>query len=176
MVILAVDAMGGDHAPQEIVRGAAAALRACEDLKIFLVGRREQLTEILAGLDYPKERLELVHADEVIQGGDNPSLAVRRKRNSSMVAALQLVRSGQADAVLSAGNTGALMAGALLFLGRLPGVGRPALLAVMPGVGGLPLSYSTWAPTWMPGPSSWCSMPSWAASTPRSCWAAPPRA
>jgi len=138
MVILAVDAMGGDHAPQEIVRGAAAALRACEDLKIFLVGRREQLTEILAGLDYPKERRELVHADEVIQGGDNPSLAVRRKRNSSMVAALQLVRSGQADAVLSAGNTGALMAGALLFLGRLPGVGRPALLAVMPGFRGAP--------------------------------------
>lgn len=138
MVRLAVDAMGGDHAPQEIVCGAVAALRARTDLKLFLVGRRKQVEEALTGLAYPEERLELVHADEVIQGSDDPGLSIRRKRKSSLVTALQLVRSGQADAVLSAGNTGALMAGALLFLGRMPKVTRPALLAVMPGFKGAP--------------------------------------
>lgn len=138
LVRLAVDAMGGDHAPQEIVRGAVTALQAQPDLKIFLVGRREQVKEALAGMTYPAERLELVHADEVIHGSDDPGLAVRRKKKSSMITALQLVRTGQADAILSAGNTGALMAGALLFLGRLPKVTRPALLAVMPGFNGAP--------------------------------------
>lgn len=138
MVRLAVDAMGGDHAPQEIIRGAVAALQARPDLKIFLVGRREQIAGILAGMTYPAERLELIHADEIIRGSDNPVPAIRRKRNSSMVTALQLVRAGEADVILSAGNTGALMAGALLFLGRLPQVKRPALLAVMPGLSGAP--------------------------------------
>jgi len=125
LVKLAVDAMGGDHAPQEIVRGAVAALQARKDLKLLLVGRRDQVEEALSGLTYPPGQLSLIHADEVIGGSDNPGLAIRRKRKSSMVTALQLVRSGRADAVLSAGNTGALMAGALLFLGRLP-KGGPA--------------------------------------------------
>ena len=138
MVKLAVDAMGGDHAPQEIVRGAVAALQARKDLKLLLVGRRDQVEEALSGLTYPPGQLSLIHADEVIGGSDNPGLAIRRKRKSSMVTALQLVRSGRADAVLSAGNTGALMAGALLFLGRLPKVDRPALLTVMPGFTGAP--------------------------------------
>lgn len=136
MVILAVDAMGGDHAPREIVRGAAAALQKRQDLELILVGRREQVEEALEGVDYPSRRLRLIHAEEVIHGDDHPALAVRRKKRSSLVTAMQLVREGEADAVLSAGNTGALMAGALLFLGRLPGVSRPALLAVMPGFGG----------------------------------------
>ena len=138
MVRLAVDAMGGDHAPQEIVLGAARALHAKPDLHIVLVGHLEQVREILDGLTYPAERLELLHAGEVIHGSDNPGLAIRRKKDSSLVKALQLVRRGEADAVLSAGNTGALMAGALLFLGRLPKVTRPALLAVMHGLGGAP--------------------------------------
>ncbi len=130
--------MGGDFAPQEIVRGAVAALQARADLKVLMVGRREQIAEILGGLDYPAERLDLIHADEIIHGSDSPGQAIHRKRESSMVTALRLVRSGDADAVLSAGNTGALMAGALLYLGRLPGIRRPALLAVMPGFSGAP--------------------------------------
>lgn len=138
MVRVAVDAMGGDHAPLEIVRGAVAALQAQADLEIILVGRRDLLEASLADLPCPAGRLGLVHAEEVIHGGDNPGLAVRRKSNSSLVTALKLVREGQADVILSAGNTGALMVGALLFLGRLPGVSRPALLAVMPGFGGGP--------------------------------------
>lgn len=133
MVKLAVDAMGGDHAPREIVRGAVAALQAKKDLELLLVGRRGQVEGALAGLSYPAGRLEIISADEIIHGDDNPALAVRRKKNSSLAVALNLVKAGRADAILSAGNTGALMAGALLLLGRLPGVTRPALLTVMPG-------------------------------------------
>ncbi|NLA05031.1 MAG: phosphate acyltransferase PlsX [Firmicutes bacterium] len=133
MVKLAVDAMGGDHAPREIVRGAVAALQAQKDLELLLVGRRVPVEEALAGLSFPGGRLEIIQADEVIRGDDNPALAVRRKKNSSLVVALDLVKTGRADAILSAGNTGALLAGALLHLGRLSGVTRPALLTVIPG-------------------------------------------
>lgn len=138
LIKVAVDAMGGDHAPREIVRGAVAALQAEEMLKLILVGRREQIETILGDLSYSAARVEIIHADEVIGGDDNPGLSVRRKKESSLVKALQLVKGGRADAILSAGNTGALMAGALLFLGRLPGVRRPALLTVMPGASGAP--------------------------------------
>lgn len=133
---IAIDAMGGDFAPGEIVRGAVAALQAKEDLRLSLVGQETRVLEALQGLSYPPERLTIVHAEEVIHGGDDPGLAIRGKKKASMVVALQMVREGQADAVLSAGNTGALMAGGLIFLGRLSGVDRPALLAVMPSFSG----------------------------------------
>jgi phosphate acyltransferase len=133
---IAVDAMGGDYAPGEIVRGAVAALQVKEDLRLIVVGQQSRVSEALLGLSYPPERLTVLHADEVINGSDDPGLAIRSKRQSSMVKGLQLVRTGQADAFLSAGNTGALMAGGLLFLGRLSGIDRPALLAVMPSFSG----------------------------------------
>lgn len=139
MIRLAIDAMGGDYAPLQVVRGALAALQARADLKIFLVGRQEEIRNAIGEMSCPAGRVELVHAEEVISGEDNPSMAIRRKKESSLVTALQLVQTGQADALLSAGNTGALMAGALLFLGRLPEVSRPALLAVMPTFCGKPL-------------------------------------
>jgi glycerol-3-phosphate acyltransferase PlsX len=133
VIRIAIDAMGGDQAPGNIVQGAVAALSFKTDLHITLVGRRKQVEQALQGLSYPKERLVVVHADEVISGNDDPGLAIRNKKSSSMVSALQMVRLNQADAALSAGNTGAFMAGGLMFLGRLSGVSRPALLAVMPG-------------------------------------------
>lgn len=139
MIRIAIDAMGGDFAPGAIVQGAVAALSARDDLHIMLVGRREQIGEALKGFSYPAERLKVIHAEEVICGDDDPGLAIRGKKESSMVSALQLVRGGEADAALSAGNTGAFMAGGLLFLGRLSGISRPALLAVMPGFGGDPV-------------------------------------
>ena len=138
MVRIAMDAMGGDFAPGAIVQGAAAALSRRSDLHISLVGRREILEKELRDLSYPAERLHLVHAPEIIGNNDNPGLAIRGKKGSSMVTALQMVRSGEADAALSAG-IGAFMAGGLLFLGRLSGISRPALLAVMPGFGGDPV-------------------------------------
>lgn len=132
MIRLTVDAMGGDNAPGEIVKGVIGALSRCSDLKVFLVGPEDQLTPLLKDCNIPRNTLEIVHAAEVISSDDNPGLSIRRKKNASMVISLNMVNSGDADAVLSAGNTGALMAGALLFMGRINGVSRPALLATVP--------------------------------------------
>ncbi len=141
MVRVAIDAMGGDHAPGEIISGALAALTALEDLHITFVGREEAICSSLAKLQYPEGHVEISHADEVIEAEDDPGLSIRRKKQSSMVRALQMVRSGEADAFLSAGNTGALMAGGLLFLGRIRGISRPALLTPMPGFQGHPVLF-----------------------------------
>ncbi len=136
MVKVAIDVMGGDYAPGEIVSGALAALTVLQDLHITLVGRENDIQGSIKGLNYPAERGAINHAEEVIEGDDDPGLSIRRKKESSMVKALQMVRSDEADAVLSAGNTGAFMAGGLLFLGRIRGITRPALLTPMPGFHG----------------------------------------
>ncbi len=141
LVRVAVDAMGGDHAPGEVISGALAALTALEDIHVTFVGRKEDVFSCLEGFKYPGERVAVSHAEEVIKGDDDPGLSIRRKKESSMVKALQLVRSGEADAFLSAGNTGALMAGGLLFLGRVRGTSRPALLTPMPGFHGRPVLF-----------------------------------
>ncbi len=138
-VRVAVDVMGGDHAPGEIVRGALAAVRDREDLQVLLVGREGPVRELLRHEEYPAERVAVIPAAEVIAFDDDPGLAIRSKRQSSMVVALELARSGRADAVVSAGNTGALMAGGVFFLGRLPGISRPALLILMPSFTGEPV-------------------------------------
>ncbi len=136
MVKVSIDAMGGDNAPGEIVLGAITALKKLEDLQITLCGREDEILSALQGLDYPANRVEICHAEEVISGDDDPGLSIRKKKESSMVKALQMVRENETDAVLSAGNTGAFMAGGLLFLGRLGGISRPALLTPMPGFKG----------------------------------------
>lgn len=129
---VAVDAMGGDNAPGEIVKGAVDALSRCRELNIYLVGQEDLIYKCLSGLDYPEERLEVKHAPEVISGNDDPGLSIRSKKKSSLVMAQKMVSNGDADAVVSAGNTGAVMAGGVLFLGRVPGVSRPALLTTFP--------------------------------------------
>jgi len=141
LVRVAIDAMGGDHAPGEIVTGAVAALTTLKDMQITFVGREKEIRSVLKNRDYPRDRVGINHAEEVIQADDDPGLSIRRKKESSMVKALQLVRSGEADAFLSAGNTGALMAGGLLFLGRIKGISRPALLTPMPGFHGKPVLF-----------------------------------
>lgn len=141
MVKVAVDAMGGDNAPGEIVRGALSALSYLDDLYILLVGRQDAIAAELDGTNYPRERIQIVHAEEIIECDDDPGLSIRSKKESSMVKALHLVRAGEADAALSAGNTGALMAAGVLFLGRLSGISRPALLTPMPSFGGQPVLY-----------------------------------
>jgi len=135
-VRVAVDAMGGDHAPDEIVSGALSALSYLDDLHLILVGNQDEITRSIGNRKYPFDRISIRHAEEVIQGNDDPGLSIRGKKESSMVKALQLVRFGDADAVLSAGNTGALMTGGVLFLGRLSGISRPALLTSMPSFSG----------------------------------------
>ncbi len=141
MVKVAVDAMGGDHAPSEIIAGAVSAISAIKDLQVILVGDVKSIKKVLAGFSYPEDRLSIVHAEEVIAPDDDPGLSIRRKKKSSMVKALEMVRSGEANAVLSAGNTGALMAGGLLFLGRLGKISRPALLTAMPSFGDRPVLF-----------------------------------
>lgn len=130
-VIVALDAMGGDLAPVEIVKGAVAAVKELE-VDIKLVGRQDVVEAELAEYDYSKERIQVVHAEEVIGTDEVPTSAIRRKKNSSLVVGLNLVKNGEADAFVSAGSTGALLTGALLIVGRLEGVERPALGTCLP--------------------------------------------
>src|SRR5690606_15223458 len=123
----ALDAMGGDNAPDEIIAGGLLAVSELPDLQLILLGPQDVLEKQLAGKSFPAERVKLIHTPEVIAGDEAPVLAVRRKKASSMMKAIQMVRDGEADVMLSAGNTGALMAGSLLIVGRIPGVERPAL-------------------------------------------------
>lgn len=129
---IAIDAMGGDHAPKEIVLGAMDAIKDIKDLQISLVGKKDQIKEYLTDT----ERIEIIDADEVITGDDEPVRAVRRKKNSSMVKMAQEVKENRADACISAGNTGALMSAGLFVVGRIPGIDRPALSPTLPTLDG----------------------------------------
>ncbi|WP_027363573.1 phosphate acyltransferase PlsX [Desulfotruncus alcoholivorax] len=127
---IALDAMGGDHAPREIVRGAWELCRETGQ-KVILVGDQEILNKELELLG-SCNGLEVFHAPEVISMDEAPATAVRRKKNASVVIAAELVRSGEASAMVSAGSTGATMAAALLRLGRIKGIDRPAIASVLP--------------------------------------------
>ena len=126
---IAVDAMGGDYAPDEVVKGSARA--AQQGIEVILVGDKDQLEPLWAEAGRP-HRLTIHHAPEVIMMDDHPVEAVRKKRQSSLVQTIELVKKGEAEGAVSAGNTGAVMAAALLLLGRLPGVLRPAITSPMP--------------------------------------------
>jgi len=133
MITIAVDAMGGDHAPHAEVAGCLEAL--CEqEVRILLVGQSARIKEFLPAkeLHSHRTRLEVIHADEVVTMEDAASTAIRRKKNSSLRIAADLVRHGRADGLVSAGNTGAVMTTAKLVLGPLKGVDRPAIAAVLP--------------------------------------------
>ena len=131
--IIALDAMGGDQAPDAIVAGAIAALRRFGDIRVLLAGPRERLLPLLSEAGDVMDRLEILQADEVIGMHESPMLAVRKKVNSSLVQAMLAVREKRAGAVVSAGNTGALLAGGMLRIGRIQGIERPALAPVIPG-------------------------------------------
>ncbi|MFD3258290.1 phosphate acyltransferase PlsX [Paenibacillus lentus] len=130
---IAIDAMGGDHAPKSTVEGALAAAKEWKDIEIILVGDQEQLEPLLKGSEVPAN-LRIHHAGEVIEADDEPVRAVRRKKDASMVVAGRLVREGEAEAMISAGNTGALMTTGLLVVGRMNGIERPALAPMIPTV------------------------------------------
>ncbi|MCT8139791.1 phosphate acyltransferase PlsX [Anaerobacillus sp. CMMVII] len=125
---IAIDAMGGDHAPKEVVKGAMAAIKQYEDIEIVLVGNETAINEILTD----HTRISIIHTDEKIESADSPVAAIRRKKNSSMVLAIKEVKEGRADACISAGNTGALMTGGVLIVGRIKGIERPALAPMLP--------------------------------------------
>ncbi|HET6229715.1 MAG TPA: phosphate acyltransferase PlsX [Longimicrobiaceae bacterium] len=131
---IALDAMGSDRAPAVEVEGAVGALRELDgDFTVVLVGDREAIEAELARYpDVPRERVEVVHASQVIEMGEAPAQAIRRKQDSSIVVGLGLHKRGEADAFISAGSTGAVMAGSLFILRPLPGVDRPAIGTVFP--------------------------------------------
>lgn len=130
---IAVDSMGGDYAPQEIVAGAVeAAGKLSQASRIFLVGEEKAIEHELGKHSSVSEKIEIRHASEVIAMDETPALAVRRKKDSSIGRAVDLVKNGEADAVVSAGNTGAVVVAATLKLRTLEGIERPAIAAVMP--------------------------------------------
>jgi glycerol-3-phosphate acyltransferase PlsX len=129
--------MGGDHGPTEIVSAALFALKKNKNLHLILVGKEDILKDILEKNDATKnERLTIQHASETVEMHELPSLVLRNKKDSSMRVAIALVKNGQAQACVSAGNTGALMATARFVLKMLPGIDRPAICATMPGING----------------------------------------
>lgn len=130
-MILAIDGMGGDHAPKSTVEGAVEATKEY-GITVLITGDQEILSKELSQYDYDKEKIEIIHCSEKIENEDQPVKSIRRKKDSSMVVALNLVKEGRAEAVISAGNTGALLAGGLFILGRIKGIDRPALAPVFP--------------------------------------------
>lgn len=129
---IAIDAMGGDHAPKEIVEGVFQAVEDFKDVEFLLYGDEVKMAPYLK----QHERVQVIHCSEVIEGTDEPVRAVRRKKDASMVRMAQAVADGEADACVSAGNTGALMAAGLFIVHRIDGIDRPALATTLPTLDG----------------------------------------
>ncbi|MBR3602104.1 MAG: phosphate acyltransferase PlsX [Lachnospiraceae bacterium] len=132
MVKVALDAMGGDNAPIAIVQGAVDAINTSKDIKVFLVGKEALVKEELAKYNYNSEQVEIVDATEVIEMAEPPVMAIRKKKDSSIVKALHLVKDGSCDAFVSAGSSGAVLVGGQLIVGRIKGVERPPLAPLIP--------------------------------------------
>lgn len=130
---IVLDAMGGDNAPQAPVEGALMALEEDPRLSLILTGREPELVSLLEGRTYDTARLHIVHTEEVIENEEHsPAEAVRQKKNSSLTVAMRMVRQKEADGVVSAGNTGAVLSAGTLLIGRIRGVLRPALTLALP--------------------------------------------
>jgi glycerol-3-phosphate acyltransferase PlsX len=128
--VVAVDAMGGDNAPGEIIKGCLMAVQEMKDVRILLSGTTEAVEKVVAGA----ERIEFIPASEIIDPHEAPLLAVRRKHDASMVKCALAVKEGRAQAMVSAGSTGAILACGILRIGRIHGIDRPALAPVLPGM------------------------------------------
>jgi len=133
---IALDAMGGDNAPASVIRGAEMALIRHPGIRFVLYGNRAMLEPMVQDIPLVKAASEIVHTEGVIAGNDKPSVAVRRGRNSSMWLSIESVKEGKSCAIVSAGNTGALMAMSKLVLRTLPGISRPAIAALFPTMRG----------------------------------------
>ena len=129
---IAADAMGGDNAPEEIVKGVIAAVNNMQDISVILVGRQKEIEACLKGQAYPGGSISVVNAEDGIGMDEHPVESIRRKKDSSMVRALQLVKNGEADAFISAGNSGAVVVGGQGIIGRIRGVQRPPFASMIP--------------------------------------------
>ncbi len=139
MIRIAVDVYGGDNAPGCVIDGALEALRAMDDVSILFCGAQAEVEGLLNGREYDAQRVSIVDAPDIITNHESPTLAIRRKLNSSMVRAMDLVKKGEADAVVTAGSTGAALAGGIFRMGRIRGIDRPALGPVLPTSGEHPV-------------------------------------
>jgi glycerol-3-phosphate acyltransferase PlsX len=136
---VAVDAMGGDNAPKEVIKGAVEAINENDRIKVYLVGKQDVIEQELTGYTYNQEQIEIVNATEVIEMAEPPVMAIRKKKDSSIVVALNLVKSGVCDAFVSAGSSGAVLAGGQLIVGRIKGIERPPLAPLIPTENGVSL-------------------------------------
>ena len=138
-VRVVVDAMGGDNAPEEIVKGAVEAAASREDIQIIFTGREEVIKQELAKYEYPADRVSIVNATEVIETAEPPVNAIRKKKDSSIVVGMNLVKKKEADAFVSSGSTGAVLVGGQVIVGRIKGVERPPLAPLIPTKTGVAL-------------------------------------
>ena len=129
---IAVDAMGGDNAPQALVEGVNQAIQEFKDIEVILYGDEAKIKQYLTA----SERVSIVHTDEKIDSDDEPTRAIRRKKQASMVLAAHAVKNGEAEAMLSAGNTGALLASGYFIVGRIKVIDRPGLMSTLPTLDG----------------------------------------
>ena len=131
-VKVAVDAMGGDYAPEQIVAGAVDAVKEADNLTVYLFGQEKAVNEQLAKYTYDKEKIVVVDAPEIIETAEHPVMAIRKKKESSIVKGLKTVKEGECDAFVSGGNSGAVLVGGQLIVGRLPGVERAPFAPLIP--------------------------------------------
>ena len=138
-VRVVLDAMGGDHAPEEMIKGAVEAVNEKNNIHVLLVGQEDVISEELEKYTYPKERMEIVHASEVIETAEPPVMAIRKKKDSSIVVGMNMVKNGEADAFVSAGSSGAILVGGQVIVGRIKGIERPPLAPLIPTEQGVSL-------------------------------------
>lgn len=136
---VALDAMGGDNAPVEMIKGAIDAIHKRKDIKVILVGQEGLIQEELKKYTYEEDQIEVVNATEVIETAEPPVMAIRKKKDSSIVVAMNMVKKGEADAFVSAGNSGALLVGGQLIVGRIKGIERSPLAPLIPTAKGVSL-------------------------------------
>ena len=139
MIKIAVDAMGGDNAPAEIVKGAVEAVNERTDIHVFLTGKEDVVKQELKKHTYKEDQITVVNASEVIETGEPPVNAIRKKKDSSIVVGMNLVKSGEADGFVSAGSSGAILVGGQVIVGRIKGVERPPLAPLIPTETGVSL-------------------------------------
>lgn len=138
-VKIVMDAMGGDFAPAEPVKAAVAAVREKDNIQVILTGKRELIEQELSKYEYPGEKIQIVHTSEVIETAEPPVMAIRKKKDSSIVVGMQMVRQGEADAFVSSGSSGAILVGGQVIVGRIKGVERPPLAPLLPTKKGVSL-------------------------------------
>lgn len=138
-VKVVMDAMGGDFAPAEPVKAAVAAVREKGNIQVILTGKRELIEQELSKYEYPREKIQIVHTSEIIETAEPPVMAIRKKKDSSIVVGMQMVRQGEADAFVSSGSSGAILVGGQVIVGRIKGVERPPLAPLLPTKTGVSL-------------------------------------